>query len=537
MREPAKNATKQAVTAQFTTSAAPDPNLGIRAPPPAAATMEALRGLGYTLPTAIADLIDNSISAGAGNIWLTFHWAGRESFISILDDGCGMNGEELLVALTIGSRDPRAPRPTNDLGRFGLGLKTASFSQGRRLTVAAHRTGDAEAILRWDLDHVARVNDWEVLRGADKDSMERISVIRDIPSGTLVLLEKLDRVVTAVDPSDRRAQDEFLAQIDRVEQHLAMVFHRYLEGRPSELRIFINGREDRHRVRPWDPFFSADAATIATPVERIHSAAGLVEVQGFVLPHHDRLNESAFETAAGPEGWTAQQGFYVYRGRRLLLPGSWLGLGGARAWTKEEPYKLARLRLDLPNSADAEWKIDVRKLSAEPPDFLRPRLRDLAQYVRQQARKVFAFRGPTDHGATKVLERAWEAVEVGREGQVRYRVNRRHPAVRQLLECSGDLAKAIEAVLRVVEETVPVQRIWLDAIERGDVGEAPPQGADPAAIEPIVRLIFDQLVTGDGLTHAEAKRRILQTEPFQNFPQLVDDISKGNHLTRGADAE
>lgn len=507
----------------------------VAAPPPAGATMEALRGLGYTLPAAIADIIDNSISAKARNIWLTFHWAGRDSFIAIVDDGRGMTPEELLNALTLGSRDPRKPRASDDLGRFGLGLKTASFSQSRLLTVATRREGEAGAVLRWDLDYVAQVDDWRLLRGARDGSSDRLSPIETLASGTVVLLENLDRVVPPVASSDRRAQDEFLAQIDRVEQHLAMVFSRYLEGAPPALKIFINGRDDRHRVRPWDPFLTRHAATIATPIERIQSATGLVEIQGFVLPHRDRLSDDLFQAGGGPEGWTAQQGFYVYRSRRLILPGSWLGLGETRTWTKEEPYKLARLRLDLPNTADAEWKIDVRKSSGEPPDFLKARLRDLAQHVREQARRVFAFCGSPTQAIPAEIERAWVVIEPGREGQLRYRVNRQHPAVRHALACGSDLQAAIEGMLRIIEATVPVQRIWLDTVDHGDV-EVPSTDNDSAAVEPIMRLVFGHLVTSEGLSPPEAKRRLLRTEPFQRFPQLVENVAATTTLTGGSDA-
>jgi len=506
----------------------------VRAPPPAAATLEALRGLGYTLSAAIADLTDNSLSAGAGNVWLVFHWAGRDSFISLLDDGQGMASGEVVTALTLGSRNPRAPRADSDLGRFGLGLKTASFSQGRRLTVASRRSNGAVAAFRWDLDHVARVDDWRLLRGAAEGSGARLSSLDGLASGTIVLLENLDRVVPPVERSNRRAQDDFLALVDRVEEHLGMVFHRYLEGPQPQLRIFINGGDDRHRVRPWDPFLARHPATIATPVERIQSAAGLIEVQGFVLPHRDRLGETAFEDAAGLEGWTAQQGFYVYRGRRLLLPGSWLGLGGGRAWTKEEPFKLARLRLDIPNSADAEWKIDVRKSTAEPPDFLKARLRDLAEYVRNQARRVFAFRGSGDARAPGEVDRAWVIAEGGRGDLVRYRINRKHPAVSHIL--NGARAPDVEAMLRIIEDTVPVQRIWLDAVERGDVAAPVADGAE-AAIEPVMRLMFAQFVGRDGMSPADAKQRLLRTEPFQKFPHLVEMMAAGSGVPGAADGE
>jgi hypothetical protein len=503
-----------------------DQDEGVYVPPPAAATVEALRGLGYSLAAAVADIIDNSISAGARNVWLTFHWAGRDSFITIVDDGRGMTAQELLNALVIGSRDPRSSRASDDLGRFGLGLKTASFSQGRLLTVATRHTGSDTTIFRWDLDYISQINEWRLLRGARQGSGERISAIDSLKSGTVVLLENLDRVVPPVAASDRRSQDDFLAHIDHVERHLAMTFHRYLDSSAPALRIFINGPDERHRVRPWDPFLTRHPATIATPNEKIQSSGGQVEIQGFVLPHRDRLSSEEFQAAAGPEGWTAQQGFYVYRGRRLIQAGSWLGLGETRAWTKEEPYKLARLRIDLPNTADAEWKIDVRKSMAEPPDFLKARLRDLAQHVRQQARKVLAFRGSPNQASAGDVERAWIVIESGRDGQIRYRINREHAAVRQVLERGGEQSIAIESMLRFIETTVPIQRLWLDAVDPREVEMPQMEDKDAAVVEPIMRLVFGQLVEGEGLSPEEAKRRLLRTEPFQKFPQLVRQMSR-----------
>jgi hypothetical protein len=115
--------------------------------------VESLRGFGYSTATAIADIVDNSISAGARNVWITFTYGGSASIISILDDGHGMSAEELLRAMTLGGISPLLQRSATDLGRFGLGLKTASFSQCRCLTVASRRSGHVStSTRRWDLD-------------------------------------------------------------------------------------------------------------------------------------------------------------------------------------------------------------------------------------------------------------------------------------------------------------------------------------------------------------------------------------------------
>ena len=194
--------------------------------------------------------------------------------------------------------------------------------------------------------------------------------------------------------------------VDEVERHLAMVFHRYLGGVRRPLQIFINGRA----VEPWDPFLKSHPATWSSPVERISTLRGTVEVQCHVLPHKDHLTQRQDRSAAGPHGWTAQQGFHVYRNQRLILAGSWLGLGHGRSWTKEEAHRLARLRLDLRNSADADWKIDIRKSIASPPVSLRPDLTRLAEDTRSRARRVFAHRGqPRSPNQGRTVAQAWKA--------------------------------------------------------------------------------------------------------------------------------
>jgi len=492
------------------------------APPTAASLIEALRNIGYSTATAVADLIDNSISADAHNIWLWFWWAGHESFISILDDGIGMEEEQLSRAMHLGSRNPLAQRGTDDLGRFGMGLKTASFSQCRRVTVGSRKNGRF-AVRCWDLNHVARVGDWQLLTSLSPESETHFEPLENLEQGTLVLWECLDRIVDDVRPSDRRAHDAFLELTERVESHIAMVFHRFLEGTSPRLRIFINGDTEEKRVKPWDPFLRAHPATVPTPIERITTYQGIVQVQGFVLPNKDLLETETWQIAAGTEGWTAQQGFYVYRNQRIVVAGGWLGLGIGRAWTREECYGLARLRLDIPNTADAEWKIDIKKSTAHPPPSLHPRLRDLADYVRRQARQVYVHRTiDGQRSSTSNLERAWQVVECGDD--VTYRINRDHTAIKQVLDQAGPLLRNIEAMLRILEKTVPVQRVWLDTCEKRATQDTISAVDPPEGLEEVAAILYLHLVRKVGLQPDEAYQRLLNTEPFQNFPTLLENL-------------
>lgn len=485
------------------------------AAPRASAMIEALRGLGYTTPAALADIIDNSISAAARSVALQFAWAGESSHVSILDDGDGMDAEELFSAMRLGERNPLTARAASDLGRFGLGLKTASFSQCRRLTVASMREGRMSC-LRWDLDVLASSQDdgWHLLEGAAAGSEHLLEPLLLAGRGTLVLWERLDRIVTP-----GFGEQELLDLMDDVERHLAMVFHRYLERNPAEFGLFINGRA----VAAWDPFLRSHPATWSSPVERMGSSAGMVEVQCHVLPHKDHLTSQQERSAAGPQGWTAQQGFYVYRNRRLLVAGSWLGLGWGRSWTKEEAHRLARIRLDIPNSADADWKIDIRKSTASPPVGLRCRLTDLAEDTRARARKVFAHRGqPVPVRGDRAVAQAWQAAHT--DSGVRYRIDLEHPAIRSVLDDAGELTAPIRAMLRVIEETVPVQRIWLDTTEARETPRTNFAGEANSEVLGVLLVMYRNLVQRKGMSPRLARDQLLHTEPFNNYPEIVETL-------------
>ena len=114
-------------------------------------TINSYRSFGYNLSTAISDIIDNSISAYANEIRLEYKWNGKDSFISICDNGIGMNHSELVLAMTPGSKDPEEERSEKDLGRFGMGLKTASFSQCRRLTCITKKESYATIKRCWGM--------------------------------------------------------------------------------------------------------------------------------------------------------------------------------------------------------------------------------------------------------------------------------------------------------------------------------------------------------------------------------------------------
>lgn len=497
----------------------PDENFD-HAPPGASAMLESLRGIGYSSAAAIADLIDNSIAAGATRVRVDFEWRGPASIVRLTDNGRGMNGKALIEAMRPAGRHPLEPRAPDDLGRFGLGLKTASLSQGSLLAVASRAQGGGVEARYWDLAHVADVDAWQLLRGMPAEIAQDANILLDRPQGTVVVIARLDRMLGRELTDDAIDRQRFYTLAQAVERHLSMTFHRYIEGSNPRLVITFNGDDEAQRVMPWDPFISQHKATAPTPVETIRHSGGTIEVQGFVLPHRDRMSSAEFGKAEGPSGWQAHEGFFVYRGERLLVPGGWLGLGPGRGWAQNGIHRLARIRLDLPTTGDQDWKVDIRKSIAIPPPPLRKRLQALAETVRRDAREIFAQRaGAGTRKQREQLVRAWAPVHTSRG--VSYRVDRTHPSVRHALDAVGDKRRIIEEMLAVIEATVPVQRIWIDVSETAD-STAPKAGptlsGDEAAA---LSSLYHHMRMGLKLGADEARARLMTLEPFSSYPDAI----------------
>ena len=389
---------------------------------------ESLRAFGYELPTAIADLVDNAIAAQAKTVWIDFHWAGAASVIVVTDDGKGMDSDELVSAMRLGSRNPLDERELTDLGRFGLGLKTASFSQCRCLSVRTRKLDNDLVTRCWDLDHIARTDDWQLLRGTNEAAETNMHRLVALSHGTSVVWQHLDRVTGHTVIDDEAHHQAFLGQAEKVRQHLGMVFHELMAG-ASPVEIVLND----HPIKPWDPFLLNEPATQILAVTRLSLRNSIVEVQPFVLPHQSKISRATLDAAAGPHGWVTHEGFYVYRSKRLLVAGDWLGFG----WAKEEHYKLARIRIDVPNSLDHDWKIDVTKSRAVPPPQLREELRRLA--LARELKPSASIRigaQNLSHRRTLIEYFIWEPVS--RHDKTFYRLNREHPLYKRALASSSD---------------------------------------------------------------------------------------------------
>ncbi len=414
-----------------------------------------------------------------------------------------MNDAEIIEAMRPGGYNPLAQREPTDLGRFGLGLKTASLSQCRKLTVISRRPDQVPAYWCWSLDHVAQTNRWELIEQVGKPGL--IDECRRLPGGTIVLWEDLDRLTKHTSVDNKKHETAFLEAAKLVKTHLALVYHRFLTT--DGLKITFNGNP----VEPWDPYMHGQPGL--QPLADEPLAGGNVLVKGYVLPHISLMTGEAHKNGAGPRGWNEQQGFYIYRNQRLLLAGNWLGL-----YSKEEHYKLARIRVDITNQQDAEWQIDIKKSVARPPAALRDELRRIADTVRRHAVDVYRHRGKViQRSLTQSFVPVWQ--EQVRHNRRFYSINRSYPIVSQALNNPDSVTVA--ALLRLLEETVPVPLIVLSESNGPDTQPIPYDTAD-ADLLSMLRLVYNSLLAT--MTEAEARKRLLMMEPFTDHPHLIEAL-------------
>lgn len=481
------------------------------AEPEASSMIETFRAVGYSIETAVADIIDNSITAGAKNIWIDYDWKGPNTVLSILDDGIGMNNDELIQAMRPGSKNPLEKRDVNDLGRFGLGLKTASFSQTRKFTVVSKSKDYQTSLWCWDLDYVNHSKSWSLIKYCPGENHWE-GKLEQLSCGTCVIWWDLDRLTKSTKEDSEASKSKFLEVMESVKTHLSMVFHRFID---DGINILFRER----RIESWDPFMIGYDGL--QPKPKVQLNGGCINIKGFVLPHRSKLTPEGYNYGKGPkDSWTAHQGFYIYRSRRLLVAGDWLGL-----FKKEVHYDLCRIQINLPNNVDEDWQLDIRKSIARPPMKYRDQISSVAKEVRTQAVEVYRHRG-------KVLKRKlskdeyspfWE--ERARHGKRFYKINRKHPLLNDLLVKSVDLKGDIENILQFIEETVPVPLITLQENEDEKPHGQPFEGTGHDAIINTMQAMFRNLID-QGKSEEYAKSRILNIEPFNFYPHYIESLIK-----------
>ena len=411
---------------------------GIELPPVASMLIESLRSVGYTTATALADIIDNSIAADARTVRISVAIS-PAIYVAIVDDGSGMDESALIASMRFGSSDPRHSRRERDLGRFGLGLKTASISQCRRFSVATRKDGRL-SIARWSLDDCERRGTWWLERPSSSDlPPEPLKLLEAQGKGTAIIWEDLDRLVSG------GVEKVILDAAD----HLALVFHRYLAGDViGPFSIFLNDRP----LPTVDPFLEGHTRGQSLHADTVIVSGQEINISPFVLPFPSKLKPTDLERAGGRDSLRNAHGFYIYRGARLIVPGGWFRIVPA-----DELIRLARIRVDIPVTLDHLWRVDIRKAAAEPPPALRPYLRRIVGDVTERSRKVYSHQGVPEPNCERIS--LWRRYDLKDKGAA-WRVNREHPFVRSFSTATPELRDP-EAFLRLLEDNLPIQDIHI----------------------------------------------------------------------------
>ena len=476
--------------------------------PYAPSFIESMRSVGYSLESAVADLIDNSISFGATVVRIQFR-PFDNPYVAIVDNGEGMLPDELTEAMRHGARSPNEIRRSNDLGRFGLGLKTASLSQCRRLTVVSYKRGVLSA-RSWDLDLVAERKAW-ILRLADhRDEIVELPHVNELLKqghGTVVLWQDLDRLSAG----EVSVETALGIKMGQVREHLAMTFHRYLAGETglTRLQIEINNNP----VSPLDIFLASHNATQRLNKDTFRIREHEITVQPYILPHISKLSAEDLKLAGGEEGLRRNQGFYIYRNRRLIIKGTWFRL--ARA---EELTKLARVRVDIPNSLDDLWTLDIKKSSAHPPEIVRRNLSRTVDRIAERSRQTYKYRGRKTQ--RDGIIHTWSRIE-SRNG-ISYSVNREHPVIAALRQSiNDDQRQLFGSVLNILESTYPADSVY------ADMASDRPRATDEQDLDSLREIALQFLDAAQNVRSRASLLSILHTiEPFSSSPDLTAKIVK-----------
>jgi hypothetical protein len=355
---------------------------------------------------------------------------------------------------------------------------------------------------QWDLDECDRRGTWWLQRpNPGSGCPDLVAKLQQQGSGTLVLWKKLDRLV----PDPLKTAD---VDLDRafsgVAEHLGFTFHRFLRnGPPAGIEIAVNSRP----VPRFDPFLEGHPRGQALHEEKFWIEGNEVVVTPFVLPFPSRLSGADLELAGGRERVKTGHGFYVYRGKRLVVPGGWF-----RIVPSDDLVRLARLRVDVPIELDHLWKIDIRKTAVEPPPQLRSHLKRIVGDAASRSRKVYEFRGKSD--PRRQGRPIWVRQSL-RDGAVTWILDRQHPAVEAL---STGLPEDTDRLFRLIEEALPLHDIHIHLANDVKIAEA--KEPVEAELEDLARRLFSTFENQPDISERLAST-LPAIEPFSRYPDIA----------------
>lgn len=488
----------------------------IQAIPKAHDLLPALQKIGYKHVDAVADLIDNSIYAQASKINVKFEWNdGKDPEIIIIDNGCGLSYDDLIQAMNISS-DQTAERSDTDLGRFGMGLKTASLSLGNRMTVITKRDGILSDA-RWDIDSLRQVENngsvehgWVIsVENEDEKTQYWRKNLDTLSSGTVLLIDNLDLDIssqyidTAMKKFNKLKQD--------VVHHLSITFHRFIEDKENGVEIQVDG----DAVPSWNPIYPGSEEL--EPEDTTFDGYKYV-IKKYVLPSPLHLTEEEERDAAGKRGWRQNQGIYVYRNRRLIVGGSWLTYV-----KKDSAYNLARIVVDIPAKHDQLWKIDIKKSQVFVPDFMDNKFRRAVRECTWTAAKRWNSRGPYSKRKSnqKYIGAVWAQKAYPANG---YCIDRSNPLLREIMnEVTESTQKKLRSYLTLVENCYPsLQAALLDA----RVAESEPTPISDDELQSVLSDVRELISTlkKSKIPEEEIMRLLKELANFRQYMKEIEEM-------------
>ena len=462
---------------------------------PVKTLLTGLRAIGYSFSTAVADIIDNSVSAGADTVNVYFDPIAAVPFFCILDDGCGMNFAELNNAMMPGSDRSDKEDSDLELGRFGLGLKSASLSQCREFVVASKKYGKVNA-MAFDLDVIEDCRLMlKVLDKVEIDNLPYINLLRSYETGTLVVWNKFDKIESTA----KSFEDSFRSVVADAKKHVEFVFHRFYD----DIAIYFNNK----RIERRDPFLLGSFGRQQTGrTTRIPIGSSVITVTPYTLPFANSLTSEEKALLGNPKSIFDEQGFYLYRNKRLISWGNWMRMG-----IRSELNKLARIQVDIPSSLDEVWTLDVKKSSAKIPDIIKSQIKASVEDSIVRSKRTTRFPGVKEQTPEV---RVWDRINE-HEGKIRYQINRDAPAIVALDRVLGDREKELfEMVLSQIECYLPKYSISndnMDALTIVNSGDDAEEESLIKEIETIISLCDDDIKEDvlDNIVAAENYQKLI----------------------------
>jgi hypothetical protein len=420
--------------------------ISIDASPPPSNHIATLKKVGYSFNSAVGDIVDNSIAARCKNIEFIFLPLSDGPRLIIADDGDGMNSSELQKSMVIGCKNPNDEREEGDLGRFGSGLKTASFSQADILTVVSKTTNSEISAARWDTLHVQSINQWslQILDKADFTNLDYVHLLEAKSSGTLVCWDGLNFI--EVGDYSRPVSDQIAKLCVELEKYLSRYFHRFMAGKDS-INFSINGRS----IAPLDPFMRHISGYEEGPSTSLRSKKGQIEIASHILPRFNQMTKEQIEEYGGNYNITKKQGLYIYRDKRLIIEGGWLGLAPSKEHTN-----LARIQIDIPAKMDNEWSTDLKKSTLKLPPKIRTTLKKIIGSPIRRSTGVHVYAGKKEKENPY-----WNIREDEVEQKISYEVNVDHSEIRKIFDAlSHSLKSNLIRFLASASKNVPLNHIY-----------------------------------------------------------------------------